>query len=775
MPILQQHAPLYPYQGHSPDVASSSQHTFTSGAAPSTLPVYSHVSVNPSPPPHSPLSPQQSSTGPTGGAQHSAPYASPGAFTPVGYATPPQYAYPPPPSFAPTPPIYGSQYTHSHYPQPYGSPGDQDGQGTWWYLPPNAATTSSSFDAMQHAFRQQFNLGYPSMGQQQEDDIYAQSTAAEQPASSSPAQPDQRPLGESPPEGTHEDSPTPLPASLPLVPQSKATESPSVGDSQRERQQVRRSYHPNPPAHRSEWVMWAGNVPSDATHDELWRFFNQPLPSPSPGEADTSADQQVSGGVSSIFLISRSNCAFINFATEAHLNAATARFHGQPIRPNDQRCPRLVCRVRRRTDDLRAGVGAQRGNGIHIKWVREQKEKARSDRVRPETANSPEEVLSRSSLSLSVSDDDSREPGQVTVTAHSNSSGSFASTNSSILTRYFPRRFFILKSLTQYDLDLSVQKKVWATQRHNEEILDQAYRTSKDVFLIFGVNKSGEFYGYARMAGPISHSDGRIAWASPSGSSGPSSRTSAASGANLDVSISPLEATLARRQDPRYILPPEEHRVAEDSPQPESHSQEEVPVRSRRNQAASAPAELHDSHRRLTHSVPIPGMSLNVPRSTLPPQSSPFQLNPDAPYHALKNPSDDETRRAVEGVSIPTPSDDRREASEPALGTTLQSVAEEPVKEAAEPKDPEEVWGRPFPVEWIHTERLPFFRTRHLRNPWNHGREVKVSRDGTELEPAVGQQLLDEWDRPPPSPAESSAPPRTAPQRRGARSAQHPP
>jgi len=44
-----------------------------------------------------------------------------------------------------------------------------------------------------------------------------------------------------------------------------------------------------------------------------------------------------------------------------------------------------------------------------------------------------------------------------------------------------------------------VQRKVWATQQHNEEILDQAYRTSKDVFLIFGVNKSGEFYGYSRF------------------------------------------------------------------------------------------------------------------------------------------------------------------------------------------------------------------------------------------------------------------------------------
>ena len=55
----------------------------------------------------------------------------------------------------------------------------------------------------------------------------------------------------------------------------------------------------------------------------------------------------------------------------------------------------------------------------------------------------------------------------------------------------------ILFTLLQYDLDLSVQKNIWATQHHNKEILDQAYRTSKDVFLIFSVNKSGEFYGYA--------------------------------------------------------------------------------------------------------------------------------------------------------------------------------------------------------------------------------------------------------------------------------------
>jgi len=51
-------------------------------------------------------------------------------------------------------------------------------------------------------------------------------------------------------------------------------------------------------------------------------------------------------------------------------------------------------------------------------------------------------------------------------------------------------------------------------------------------------------------------------------------------------------------------------------------------------------------------------------------------------------------------------------------------------------------WGKPFKLEWLSTTRLPFFRTRGLRNPWNSNREVKIARDGTELEPSVGRRLI---------------------------------
>lgn len=51
-------------------------------------------------------------------------------------------------------------------------------------------------------------------------------------------------------------------------------------------------------------------------------------------------------------------------------------------------------------------------------------------------------------------------------------------------------------------------------------------------------------------------------------------------------------------------------------------------------------------------------------------------------------------------------------------------------------------FGKPFRIEWISTERVPFYRTRGLRNPWNANREVKIARDGTEIEPSVGRKLI---------------------------------
>lgn len=39
-------------------------------------------------------------------------------------------------------------------------------------------------------------------------------------------------------------------------------------------------------------------------------------------------------------------------------------------------------------------------------------------------------------------------------------------------------KYFVLKSLTVEDMDLSVRNGIWATQAHNEEALNKAYEVS---------------------------------------------------------------------------------------------------------------------------------------------------------------------------------------------------------------------------------------------------------------------------------------------------------
>lgn len=69
-----------------------------------------------------------------------------------------------------------------------------------------------------------------------------------------------------------------------------------------------------------------------------------------------------------------------------------------------------------------------------------------------------------------------------------------------------------------------------------------------------------------------------------------------------------------------------------------------------------------------------------------------------------------------------------------------------------------QAFGKPFKIEWLATNRLPFYRTRGLRNPWNANREVKIARDGTELETSVGRRLVQMFQKAPFAP-EGAQPP----------------
>ncbi|KAL7418109.1 YT521-B-like domain-containing protein [Mrakia frigida] len=256
--------------------------------------------------------------------------------------------------------------------------------------------------------------------------------------------------------------PIPTGPSSSISPRSNLSHSPS--------NLSRKPYHPPPPATRSEWVMWCGNVPSDATQDELDAFFN--------------SQSVVPNSISSIFNISRSQCCFVNFNSQEALESGIAKFNGIPIRPDEGvRSARLVCRVRRKEDDLKAGVGAQRGRGVHTGWVREKQQQQQQ-------------------LEQVIRERENKEDADLYSTPF----------HGTVLSKNFPVRYFILKSLTSVDLETSVQRGLWATQVHNEQTLDQAYRTSKDVILIFGANKTGEFFGYANHQEGLLEELGVVEW-----------------------------------------------------------------------------------------------------------------------------------------------------------------------------------------------------------------------------------------------------------------------
>uniref|UniRef100_A0A672JZB1 RNA helicase n=1 Tax=Sinocyclocheilus grahami TaxID=75366 RepID=A0A672JZB1_SINGR len=65
-------------------------------------------------------------------------------------------------------------------------------------------------------------------------------------------------------------------------------------------------------------------------------------------------------------------------------------------------------------------------------------------------------------------------------------------------------RYFIMKSSNMRNIDLSQQRGIWSTTPNNELKLTRAFVESSAVFLIFSVQGSGHFQGYARMASAVS-------------------------------------------------------------------------------------------------------------------------------------------------------------------------------------------------------------------------------------------------------------------------------
>ncbi|CAH2244413.1 jg25359 [Pararge aegeria aegeria] len=78
-------------------------------------------------------------------------------------------------------------------------------------------------------------------------------------------------------------------------------------------------------------------------------------------------------------------------------------------------------------------------------------------------------------------------------------------------------RFFLIKSNNAENITLSKAKGVWSTLPQNEANLNQAYRESRNVLLIFSVKESGKFAGFARLASESRRDVPSISWVLPPG------------------------------------------------------------------------------------------------------------------------------------------------------------------------------------------------------------------------------------------------------------------
>lgn len=284
------------------------------------------------------------------------------------------------------------------------------------------------------------------------------------------------------------------------------------------------------------------------------------------------------------------------------------------------------------------------------------------------------------------------------------------------------------------------------------------------------------------MEGPIIKSQQSVSWESRATPRSPTSPTvqrksdAAASSSNATLQVTDGQPGSSY---PRTLLSPSENKFAS-SPAPITPGEAlklqfaasiPVPQPPRADGLISAPAEMGNPHKQLTnpardsdeahspdHLRRHTGAAAAIMRG-----GDQFELDENAPLRAARDSSafgpsqQQESHIDGDGVvhrdtALTTEELERARGLSEEL--TLRPIRESlaPAEEGsstAPATDGEKVegWGKPFKINWIRTEKLPFHRTRHLRNPWNSDREVKVSRDGTEVEPSVGQRLIDEWDR----------------------------
>ncbi len=179
---------------------------------------------------------------------------------------------------------------------------------------------------------------------------------------------------------------------------------------------------------QSGHALWVGNLPPGTYIADLKDHFSR----------DATKD------IESVFLISKSNCAFVNYKSESACAAAMTRFHDSRFQG-----VRLVCRLRRGSAATSTGTPTGPSSAPGSYDVGELRG--------PVTGEVSQQVAESEPLEDGIT---SEGPQPAATKAK--------------------EKFFVVKSLTVEDLEMSVRNGIWATQAHNETALNKAYEVSID-------------------------------------------------------------------------------------------------------------------------------------------------------------------------------------------------------------------------------------------------------------------------------------------------------
>ncbi|KIW34673.1 hypothetical protein, variant 1 [Cladophialophora immunda] len=448
--------------------------------------------------------------------------------------------------------------------------------------------------------------------------------------------------------------------------------------------------------YQGEFALWVGNIPPNTTIMSLRDYFSEPSP----------------WDLLSVSYNPDARYAFVNFSAEsarlsAIRQAASRLFEGR----------RLDCRIRHesrgRSTKVNYGLNNNGNKGLHSRSGPICCDRAKSLRSKVEEfAHFPE--AERSS--------------------------------------WGKEKYFILKSFSLEALYQSLETGRWHVPKRHVERLNHAFQTASKVYLIFSVNGSGCFFGYATMRSEIrveeedlipfddevhvmSHHD--IEVEDDSGSSQPEvesdvqpmarSRTeslvSSDSAASSSLSLASTGSVIYQPERRRIIWQASwPRRTIRESPSIEEDLQTASPGVASSSFANISPIESHSKPRSAGQSggITCPPSTLNL-NPTDPPDATGTTAKqaPVAPLVLLPSPSS-----STESLFHTVPEDT---SADPSFLATLDR------------------FSSPCRIKWLCAQSLPFAAVRGLTNPWNADKEVHVARNVTPMEPGVAAALLDCW------------------------------